>query len=139
MFDLEHVQSFLATQPDITVWHQSKATPCELLDDLLPRLSHASLAPWLIPSFSTRPLTVISTTLTSKSEATEKSFMDTLTLYGRTLTTLTLDRHTSGDSMKLGDFVVYLAHSLPRLERLDLWDCGGRVGVLRPFICHFDR
>jgi hypothetical protein len=140
MFNLKPTLSFLATQPSITVFHQLTPAPCELQDNnnLLPCLSRATLSPWLIPKLGSCPLKHIYTVTTPElgNVVMEQSFIDTLAVYNRTLTSLTLERYATEESIKLGDFVTFLAESLPLLEELSLWHRGELVSFPLLYINH---
>ena len=127
MFDLIHTLPLLTSQPDIVIWHQPAAKVCDLPKNLLPRLTQASLAPWLIPKFKTYPLADISTTVNTGDAPTEQAFLDTLAGYHETLTRLTLDRQTFSNSMTLSDFLLHLSTCLPSLQHLSLWNRGELV------------
>ena len=128
MFDLEPTLPFLASQRDITVWHQLNATPCELPNDLLPNLIEVAVAPWILPTLTSSSIVWISTILMRVDETIERQFADGLRCnYSRTLTSLTLQRTVIDENMDLADFFVCLAENLPLVERLSLWHRGERV------------
>lgn len=154
VFELETVLLFLASQPHIIVWHQIPAspadeprkirhdgplrvpvwfqtapTPVHVPDEFLPNLAQVHFPPWMIPKFTSRLLTHISTHIVEETSVREREILDSLEGYSGTLTSLEIEREGIPECMPLAEFVDYLSPKVPLLESLGLWntDAADRV------------
>lgn len=127
MFDLKPTLSFLESQPDLIVWQQRRATPCEFPDGILPYLTDVALEPWILPELTSRPLERITTKIQLKDSDAERQFIEVLGTYGQRMTSLELERDVVAGCLTIGEFIKLLAAKMPLLERLSLRTSGELV------------
>ena len=129
MFDLPPTLSFIKSQPTIVVWEQRNATQCSVPHDILPLVTDVALDPWILSTFSSRPLVRLAMKIESEGAASERQFVDILGAYGQSLRSLDLVRHLVEESMPMAQFIGLIALKLPLLQSLSIRNKGEMVRV----------